>query len=115
MIEVMDRDYFDNVQKFAKDAGKYEQLWEQLNYLDGYACWVGDKIKDNRLTRCKLFKDFAPYSFYFLMERLDVKTGEYRTWFNGGLIYFGQGEDGVGLPQLSVRMNSERSGWEIHT
>ena len=116
MLEIQEPDYFADVQKFAKKVNKYEQLWEKLNYLDGYACQISDKIKDNRLTRCRLFRDFAPYSFYFVMERLDVKTGEYKTWFNGGLIFHGT-HDGGGdgsAPTFSVCL-TPTDGWSIHT
>lgn len=39
--------------------------------------------------------------------------------FNGGLLYYGKGEDGVAGPQFSVRLGALtgdlKEGWEIHT
>lgn len=86
-----------------------KQLWEQLEYLRNYS---------DRKTRCKLWKDFAPYSFYFVMETLeDNGAGPvWERWFNGGLIFHGphdRGGDG-GAPTFSVNL-TPHLGWSVHT
>ena len=82
---------------------------ERLNYLGGFADHEG-----KGLTKCILYTDFSPLSFEFTMLKKDA-SGEYRRWFNGGLIYFGRGENGVGSPQFSVRLVTDTEGWSIHT
>src|SRR5262249_9289932 len=61
---------------------------------------------------CELYKDFAPFSFYFVLKR----NG--KTLFNGGVIFHGR-HDGGGngsAPTFSVSLSSERGErWEIHT
>lgn len=83
-------------------------LATMLEYLDTYA--------EHRQTRCLLFKDWAPLSFAFLMEVKDEETGEYQRWFNGGLIFHGQHDNGGdgGAPTFSVNLNPV-DGWTIHT
>lgn len=102
-------DYFEQVKQFAKDNNLEENFNSNIEYLSTYA-----EHGEIGKTRCRLFKDFAPNSFEFVME-LKNKNGEYKRWFNGGLIYFGVNENGVSGPQYSVRLNSEKSGWSIHT
>lgn len=102
--------YLKDVIAFAKRTGQLASLKQNLQYLNGYACH-GDPKK----TRCRLFTDHAPQSFYFVMQ-LRQKDGSYRDWFNGGCIYYGPGESGVGDPQFSVRLgNTSKSGWTINT
>jgi hypothetical protein len=110
------RIYFHEVSAKAEELGLYDALKKQLDYLDGYACHDGDKTK----TRCTLFKDFAPLSFAFNMDIRDEATGEYRSWFNGGLIFYGSADTGVGGPQFSVSLSralgqERKAGWEVHT
>jgi uncharacterized protein YihD (DUF1040 family) len=38
-----------------------------------------------------------------------------RTFIDGGLIYFGKGDSGVGAPQFSVRQETGSEGWSVHT
>jgi hypothetical protein len=102
MLTVKDQEYFDSVVKFAQEAGLYDDLKKQLDFLSGFG---GDPEK----VECELYKDFAPQSFYFNMMKGD------KRWFNGGLLYFESGDSGVGLPQLSVRIGSTKRGWEVHT
>lgn len=94
---------------FADKTGLRESLEQQLGYLDGYA-----EHGDRGRTRCRLYPDFAPYSFGFLMT---VRSeGVYRDWFNGGLIYHGphdRGGDG-GSPTFSVSLEPTH-GWSVHT
>lgn len=111
MIEHHNQEYFNEVKAFAERTGQWDQLKEKLDYLNTYA-----DHERKGLTKCVLYKDFAPMSFEFCMLRKDLETGEYRRWFNGGLIYYSSGEDGVDAPQLSVRIgDTSQSGWSINT
>jgi len=117
--------YLETVRKFAEETNQLKGLQERLDYLGNYGCNSG------RQTRCRLYKDFAPMSFYFVMEvkkeddpdnrsrnygwSKDDPDSEYRRWFNGGLIYFDAGDTGVSGPQYSVRIDSSKSGWSVHT
>lgn len=102
-IDSPDFDYVNSVVEFAKRRGLLLELQEQLTYLNGYA--------QERSKGCRVWKDFAPYSFSFLM--LDAQG---KSWFNGGLIYFGKGDTGVDGPQYSVRLgDSYEEGWSVHT
>ncbi len=98
--------YLDEVKEFSKKIKKEEQLQRELDYLDNYA--------EHSTTRCQLHRDFAPYSLSFVMEIL--KDGEYKYWFNGGLIFHGSHDNGGdgGFPTLSVCL-SPCDGWSIHT
>jgi len=116
MLMIENLDYYNEVVKEAKKLGMYENEELQrplkwcLDYLAKYADHEGDG-----LTRCWLYKDFAPRSFAFVMERKD-KEGTYQRWFNGGLIFHGELDSGVGAPTFSVRLgDTSKSGWSIHT
>lgn len=111
MINDQTNGYLDQVKQFAERTGQLDQLKDKLLYLGRYAC------NDGRVTRCNLMKDFAPKSFYFVMDL--KQEGEpdsaFKTWFNGGLIFYDAGDTGVGAPQFSVRLDASKSGWNIHT
>lgn len=110
MIRNESGDYLAEVIVFAKTAGLYPQLEKQLLYLSTY----GDPDGDETYSRCDLYKDFAPHSFAFVMYRRS-EDGEYKRWFNGGLIY--QGPDcpaGGGPPSFTVSLTSG-TGWFVHT
>jgi len=126
MLNVLDQEYYDKVLEFAKETNQFDKLQRELNYLDNYAIGEGEP-KDK--TRCDLYKDFAPQSFYFILYLKQgespkdsyVKTGEppkdgYVKWFNGGLIYHGKHDNGGdgGFPTLSVNLTPQY-GWSIHT
>jgi hypothetical protein len=105
-------EYLAEVRAAADEMGPEwrQKLEEQLEYLGSYACH-----DDPGQTRCDLTKDFAPLSFYFLMQRRQ-KDGSYKTWFNGGLIFHGphdRGGDG-GAPTYSVNLCGSH-GWSVHT
>jgi len=110
MIHIDNQEHFNKVKQFAEETGRWDQLKEKLDYLDTYA----DHEKQG-LTKCVLGSDFAPYSFAFLMMRKDA-DGEYRPWFNGGLIFHGEHDHGGngGAPTFSVCV-SPTDGWSIHT
>ena len=92
---------------FAYRIGLRPQLEERLTYLERYA--------NPKPTRCVLFPDRAPHSFYFVMER-EIGGGTWMVWFEGGLIYHGPHDNhGSGAyPALAVTVTPE-TGWSIHT
>jgi len=122
MIDVQDQKHFEDVVAFAKRVGLYEPtddcrnqnqfLKNRLDYLATY----GGKLEDGTgKTRARLFRDFAPHSFGFVIEAKN-RTGEWTTWFNGGLLFHGP-HDGNGsgaAPTLAVTMEPT-VGWSIHT
>jgi hypothetical protein len=112
-------EYLQEVRAMADKIGKRESLEKALDYLDTYACRVdgpdGKTVLDRTRTRCLLFKDFAPLSFEFLIQRRQP-DGSYADWFNGGCIFHGK-IDGYGsgsAPTFSVCL-APTDGWEIHT
>ena len=108
-IVIQDQEYLDLVRAFADSIGLRSQLDEKLRFLDEYG------EHGSRRTRCRLVRDSAPYSFYFVMERRNPE-GAYEPWFNGGLIYHGRHDNGGdgSFPTLSVTMIPTH-GWSIHT
>jgi hypothetical protein len=102
-LKIENEEHLASVRTFADKIGLRDQLEEQLKYLDGFG---GDRDR----SRCRLFKDFAPYSFEFLIERRSPE-GEYHRWINGGLIF--NAGDGS-FPTLSVSL-SPTTGWSVHT
>lgn len=115
--------YMESVRAFAKERGIEAKLQERLDYLDTYACRFddgeGNEGVDRERTKCVLYKDFAPYSFEFVMLKVKDSGGtrllEPWMWFNGGLIYHGQGSSGAEFPELSVRLGDTDEDWGIHT
>lgn len=116
MILPQDVDYYNQVCDFANNNDLFEQFKQQIDFLDTYANRPGCMydIDKGMNTRCKLYKDFAPYSFQFVMEKTD-NGKDWKFWFNGGLIYQGptQPLDGS-FPALTVSFN-KNTGWSIHT
>jgi len=75
MLQIEDKEYHGQVLAKAKEMGGdwLERLSERLNYLGNYSCHDGDTER----TRCRLFSDFAPLSYYFIMElRVEVRDRE---------------------------------------
>lgn len=110
------QEHFNDVKRYADTVGLGGQLQGQLDYLDRYANRPGclyDKTTGAD-TRCRLFKDFAPHSFEFLVEC--HKPGEpWKRMFNGGLIFHPAGSTGV-TGELSVRLGDcSKAGWMVHT
>jgi hypothetical protein len=100
--------YLTDVKAFATRTGQLEQLDKLLDWLANYG---------GTPTHCRvlLSKDFAPYSFGFVIYRR-FEDGTEREWMSGGLIYHGA-HDGHGsgaFPTLAVTL-SPTDGWEIHT
>lgn len=119
MLVIENQEHFDDVVAFAKNVGLYEDpgdknnaLANRLAYLEKY----GSKNDDgtNRM-RVRLFRDFAPHSFGFVIEQKSADD----TWsrlFEGGLIYHGP-HDGNGSgagPTFAVTLEPT-VGWSIHT
>ncbi len=106
------RERFDEAKQHARSIGLGSQLAGQLRYLQHYATDVPGAPR----CRVTLGYDFSPHSFSVLWERRDSPTGEWRSWFNGGLIFHGShdhGGDG-GAPTFSVNL-TPHDGWSIHT
>ena len=114
MILIYDPDHFTDTERFAKEAGALDNLRERLQYLAGYAQNGGERI-----TRCKLFKDWATHSFAFMIQIFE--NGEWRDWFRGGLIYSGPGQPSDGsAPSLTVNIDPDAASgtkhmWSVHT
>lgn len=112
MLEIQNQAHFEEVLAFADKIGLRKQLDEKLTYLDTYA-EHGDRGK----SRCTLSKDWAPYSFSFVIQVRGERPGsQYATWFVGGLIYHGP-HDGHGsgsYPTLAVTLEPTH-GWQVHT
>lgn len=104
MINVHCPEHLEQVRAFAHEHGAEAELEERLDYLASYG--GGANI-------CELHKDFAPYSFEFLMKHPDGSR-----WFNGGLIYSGPGQplDGS-FPALTVSIGHSEHlhDWSVHT
>lgn len=88
--------------EFAEKRGITDKFLEKLEYLNNFRPDIVEKVR--------LFYDWAPNSFGFVMW---LKSGE--SWLNGGMIYHGPGDSGVGAPTYSVRIGELDEGWSIHT
>jgi hypothetical protein len=64
MLNILDQEYYDGVVDFATKSGQLDKLQRELGYLDNYGIGEGEP-KDK--TRCDLYRDFAPQSFYFVL------------------------------------------------
>lgn len=107
------QEYFDSVKKFAQDNNLLQEFLDKVEYLNSYACSTGETT-NLELTKCMLYKDFAPQSFVFDMYQLTM-SGEYKRWFNGGLIFHPAGSSGVS-GEMSVRIGDcSKAAWSIHT
>ena len=103
-LKIEDPAHFATVFEWAVANKCHDKLMQRLDYLGHYS---------DEATTCRLYKDFAPNSFEFLMERADGTR-----WFNGGLVYSGptQPLDGS-APALTVGIGIDSSvhGWSVHT
>jgi integrase/recombinase XerC len=83
MLVIQNQKYFDEVVAFAKknDLDEGEQNASLKNRLDYLAGYVGKNNDGADKTRVLLFRDFAPYSFEFVIEAQDAR-GEWSRWFN---------------------------------
>ena len=110
MLRIEDREYFRAVVETAADLDALGPLLHGLRYLARYGGADGTR------TRCRLYRDHAPLSFFFQMESL-APTGEYAPWFIGGLIYSGPGQPLDGSAPAYVVALSPVTGphWSVHT
>jgi hypothetical protein len=90
-LKIENAEHFEKVKAFAEENGIGDKLREVLDYLDGYANRDAREKGEQDATICKLFPDFAPQSFSFVME----KAG--RFWFNGGAIFYGMSDPRWGV------------------
>jgi hypothetical protein len=121
MLIVEDQAHLDEVIAFAKKSGKYQPaeaeesnhyLKNRLDYLENYG---GKDAQGESRMRVRLFKDFAPHSFGFVIEGRGA-DGQYQRVLTGGLLFHGC-VDGYGsgsAPTFSVTMTPV-DGWQIHT
>lgn len=119
MLIIQNKKHFDEVVAFAKKSGLYEDddktnnaLSNRLKYLENY----GGKDKDGSdRMRVRLMPDGAPMSFYFVIETKNA-AGEWKTLFNGGVIYHGplDGNGSGSAPTFAVTLEPT-IGWSIHT
>jgi hypothetical protein len=94
----------------AEKLGKQESLQKGFDQFHRYM----ENRGNYEACDVHLYNDFAPYSFYFIVEVL--VGGSWERDFNGGLIYHGAhdgGGDG-GPPTFSVNI-TPHDGWAIHT
>lgn len=112
------KEHFEEVERFADQAGRKAQLLETLSRL------VAGDISDEELTcwtrpckmRVRLYRDFASQSFEFVKEIMYEGEEKWTFQFNGGIIFHGphdNGGDGGG-PTYSVNL-SPQDGWSVHT
>jgi len=105
------KDYFQEVSDFAYKNGLSGKFNLAMMNLHLYGCdW-----HDTEKCRITLGRDFAPYSFSMLIEKL-TPEGNYAPILNGGVIFHGP-HDGFGdgsAPSFSVSLSGE-VGWEMHT
>ncbi len=107
-------DYLATVRAFADTTGQRANLETMLDRLGKFFDVEGDGA-----GRTTLYKDFAPYSFGFEIERKSRDGGTPVAWVHmmtGGLIYHGKHDGGGngGAPTYSVSL-SPADGWSIHT
>lgn len=139
MLIIENQNYFEKVLRFARATDQLPKLLKELWRLHtfGQAREVPDQppafaegcgqfpppewTKYGDQTQCFLHSDFAPASFYFVLE----KGGQ--RWFNGGLIYHGKqagwtmpnGQvipEGFGVETFNVQLvSSPENPWSINT
>lgn len=89
-------EYYNEVEKFARENGVKEKFGEVMTYLINYACRYtddnGEEKYDPLRNRCTLYRDFCPNSFTFVMEKRQ-EDGSYKAWMNGGVIYDERGKE----------------------
>lgn len=116
MLEVQDQEYYEKVEDAAKKAGCLKALKDTISYLHNFG-------GNEDCYTTKLYKDFAPWSFYFMMFRAD-KDGTLKFFMNGGMIYSGPGLEDEGSIRLdggapsftvSLEPTGDEHRWSIHT
>ena len=107
------KERFEAAKQHARKTGLTKQFAGQLNFLRTYA--NNSRSRNIPMVRVTLGHDFAPHSFSIVWERRD-KDGQWGYWFNGGLIFHGEHDNGGGggAPTFSVNL-VPHNGWKIHT
>lgn len=139
MLRIHDVDHYLSVRKFAEESFssdgicRWESLYGELKTLADFTECGEPSLDENRQfrssypydenfpleltgtekTRCNLFKDFAPYSFYFEVQI--KRDGIWKLFMNGGLIFHGPTDNGCGGPPTYSVTLSPVDGWSIHT
>lgn len=105
-MNIIDKEYYEECVAFAKSIGMLEGEGGLLTALERLEKWNGDDYEVH------LYTDFAPYSFYFLVQNKETS----RTRMNGGVIFHGphDGYGNGGAPTFSVSLTGTK-GWSIHT
>ena len=147
MLRIHDADHYFSVRKFAEESfspdgiSRWENLYRQLKILADFTECSNPDLDNGREFRkpypfdenwpleltgtdkseCRLFKDFAPYSFYWECRVRSNEPGvspeqNWKRFMNGGLIFHGSHDNGGdgGAPTFSVNI-SPSDGWSIHT
>ena len=111
VIPEVTKEYFEEVRKEAEER----RLLDKFNEAMMYAHLWGSSWVEPELCRFVLYKDFAPLSFVFHIERRK-EDGSYVKVLNGGLIYEGPDSPANGqAPSFSVTIGEPRVGWFTHT
>ena len=107
-LKIECEEHLQKAREFAAKIGKTESLEKNIKLLDEWGKEFSFPM------RCRLMSDFAPHSFYWILER--EKSGVWEFYMNGGLIYHGPHDNGGdgGEPTLSVSLQPHH-GWSIHT
>jgi hypothetical protein len=96
MLHIKCQEHYELTKKYAVSIGREKEFTESLSRLNK----MGEVVE--------IYKDFAPYSFYFVAFINGKRNME------GGLIYHGfDGGDGS-EPSYSVTL-TPTIGWSIHT
>lgn len=110
MLKVMCPEHLEEVRQFADKMNLRVQLEDQLTSLGS---WFHECTGTECPYEIELHKDFAAYSFTFLVYR-NLPEGRLFA-MNGGLIYQGPGLPADGsFPQLTVSLHPG-IGWFVHT
>ena len=95
------------------NSGWGKRVEYQVNGKKHLVSWLRYVANIGKRDKCTvhLYKDFAPYSFYWEAVRPDG-----RRYMNGGLIYHGKHDNGGdgGAPTFSVCLDAT-DGWSVHT
>jgi hypothetical protein len=111
-VVIDDQTHFDAVRKFARSVGAEDELEGALT-----------RFAHLPEARMKIYKDWAPQSFAFLLESKGA-DGIYRRDFNGGILWSGPASEAGpgnvldgGFPSLSVHIGptGDKHRWSMHT
>lgn len=104
--------YFDKVVEFAKSRNL---LWDRPG--QDIRCGFGSYLKYlNEFGETRKILLTGPDGDYgFGVKCFFWKNGVWNPSWDGGLLYYGQGDNGVNGPNFSVRIGSLHEGWSLHT